>query len=143
MKAKKASAPDRLSLLRSKYASQLRTKKAEVAAIEQKIALIDELETESSALREDSVLPSRGQYSEMRLTDAALAAVEESGGRTSIAAVKNHLLNGGYVPKGKNFSITLAKTLQRLHTQRKLETDKKDGKRRYWKPDPIRLLVAK
>ena len=139
----KVKSPDRLSLLRSKYASQLRTKKAEIEALEGKIALIDELETESSELEENSISTSRGHYSGMGLTDAVYDAVKEIGGHVTIAQVKKHLLDGGFMPKGKHFAISLAKTLQRLHIRGKLETDKKNGKRRYWKPEPIRLLVAK
>jgi hypothetical protein len=136
-----ATPPDRLSLLRNKYAAQLRAQKAEIEALEQKIALLDELDAESSALKDDSVL-SPGHYSEMSLTDAAYDAVKEIGGQATITQVKKHLFNGGFVPKGKYFSISLARTLHRLHEQKKLETDLKDGRRRYWKPYESLHLVA-
>jgi hypothetical protein len=139
-----ATSPDRLSLLRGKYANLVRAKKAEIEALEQKMALIDELEAESSALKDDSVL-SPGHYSEMRLTDAAYDAVKEIGGQVTIGQVQKYLLDGGFVPQGKHFAISLAKTLQRLHERDKLETDLKNGKRRYWKKpgENIRLLSEK
>ncbi len=137
-----AAPPDRLSLLRSKYAAELRARKAEIEALEQKLALLDELEIESSALKDGSAL-SPAHYSEMGLTEAAYDAVKEIGSQASISQVEKHLLDGGFVPRGKHLRITLAKALQRLHAQGKLETELKDGKRRYWKSDIyIRVLGA-
>ena len=138
-----ATPPDRLSLLRGKYAGQLRAKKAEIEALEQKIALLDELDAESSALKDDSGL-SPGHYSEMSLMNAAYDAVKEIGGQATVTQVKKHLLDGGFVPKGKHFPISLARTLHRLHEVNKLETDLKDGRRRYWKPiESIHLVATK
>jgi hypothetical protein len=134
--------PDRLSLLRNKYFEALRAKKAEIEKLQQKITLLDELEVESAELKENFTLPSQGRYSDMSLTDAAYDAVKEIVGPVTIAQIKKHLLEGGFVPAGNNFAISLAKTLKRLNDKHKLETDLNHGKRRYWKPE-VHLTVAK
>jgi len=135
---------DRLSLLRAKYTAQLRAKKSELVALEQKLALIDELESESVSLGESETNSKNGHYSGMNLTNAVLDAVNESTVKLTVGAVKKRLLTSGWIPKGKNFHITVAKTLQRLHEQGKLETDLRSGKRIYWKTEkpPRYELVA-
>jgi hypothetical protein len=141
----KGNKPDKFTLLRNNYSAQLRKKKEEVASLENKIRLLDELESDSLSLaKQFDQTEAAPRYFKVKLTDAALDAVGELG-RPSVAQVKRYLLANGFVPKNiKNFGISVAKTLQRLHGQRKLETEKKENSRMYWRIDrPLLLRVAK
>lgn len=135
--------PDRLSLLRSKYRELITTKKRELVELETKFQLLDELESESNALKGNTPGLSHGRYAKAGLTQALFYAVTELG-RCTIAQAKRHLLENGYVPKGKNFAISVALTLKRLHDQGKLKTDLQDGKRVYWyeKPGGLHGFIA-
>lgn len=126
-----ATQPDRLSLLRTKYRERIRAKKTELDELEKKLALLDELEEESNSIRSSAAPATAGRYAKAKLTEAVMDTMRELG-RTTIAGVRKHLQDNGFVPKGKHFAISVAMTLKRLAGQKKLGTDLKDGKRIYW-----------
>jgi hypothetical protein len=126
-----ATQPDRLSLLRTKYRERIRAKKTELDELEKKLALLDELEEESNSIRTSAPSSGAGRYAKAKLTEAVLDTMSELG-RSTIAGVKKHLLDNGFVPNGKNFTISIATALKRLAGQKKLGTELKDGKRIYW-----------
>jgi hypothetical protein len=138
----KPKTPDRLSLLRQKYTAQLRAKREEISILEKKLAVINELDSESAEMQKPTEKPG-AHYAGMNLTAATLDVVRELGGKVTVADVRKRLLNNGWLPKGKNFGVTVAKTLKRLQGQGKLETDLHAGKRRFWNADALRLSVLK
>ena len=141
----KVNQPDKFTVLRNSYNAQLRKKKEEVAALENKIRLLDELESDSLSLSRQAAQPELvARYSEAKLTDAALDAVTELG-KPSVAQVKRYLLANGFVPKGSNFGVSVAKTLQRLHGQGEVDTTKENYRRIYWKVERPKnvLRIAK
>jgi uncharacterized protein (DUF2267 family) len=130
---------DRLSALRAKYQEIIRSKRAEIEALQQKIVLIDEVQSDASL---DALDSAKGQYSELSLTEAVLLAMREIGenNRVTVADVRKHLINNGFVPRGKNFTISVAQVLRRAVSQKKISTELTDGKRTFWK-EPTRYEI--
>jgi hypothetical protein len=88
--------------------------------------------------------PTESRYSEIGLTEAAHHALSEigQGKHVTVTGVRKHLINNGFVPHGKNFSISVGTALRRLAKQRKIKTDLVDGRRVFWKEPQYRMAFV-
>ena len=134
---------DRLAALKAKYQEAIRNKRAEIEALQQKIVLVEEVQADASL---DAIDAAKGHYSELGITDAVRMAMNEfpDGARVTVADVRKHLLENGYVPKGKNLTISLGQTLKRMADRKKINSElTRDGKRMFWKqPAQYRVFAV-
>lgn len=128
-------ANDKLSLLKARYQNEINAREKELAQLRAKLQVIEELESESESLNGSAVAAAAGKkYDHMTLTEATLDAINTIavGTLVTTSKVKKHMLANGFQPGGKNFTISLAKTLKRLADSSRIQQKKTDeGKRLY------------
>jgi hypothetical protein len=132
--------PDRIAALRARYEEAIRNKRVEIETLQQKIALLEEIQSDASLVN-----PTKNRYSEIGLTEAAHLTLTEigEGKHVTVSDVRKHLINNGFVPQGKNFSISVGTALKRLAKQHKIKTDFVDGRRVFWKePTQYRIVTT-
>lgn len=130
---------DRLDMLKDKYLKQVDLKQAEIAAIRQKIALLDELKSEADTLSLPDIpgtIPAKNgnssehSFASTGLTESVLNAVSWFGTKTfRPPEMRKHLLSVGFKPNGKNFNVSVATTLNRLAARGKLARETLNGKK--------------
>jgi hypothetical protein len=132
---------DRLDILKAKYLKQIDAKNSEIATIRQKLALLDELKAEADGLAlfdpmTTAKIPTQiggiNLVSGAGLTETILSAVSSFGTKPfAPPAMRKHLLDHGFKPGGKNFSVSVGTTLKRLAAQNKILAEKFNGKTVY------------
>lgn len=125
---------DKLALLKAKYLNEIRVREKELAALKTKLQVIEELESESDSLNGASVSAAPGKkYERMGLTEAVLDAVNTIAVASFVPSskIKKQLLDNGFRPFGKNFSVSLYKTLKRLSESKRIHDQMTEGKRLY------------
>ena len=132
---------DRLDLLKAKYLKQIDAKRAEISTIQQKLSLLDELKAEADGLSlfAEPILSTAKNETKIEspvlatgLTDAVLNAVSAFGTKPfAPPAMRQHLLEGGFKPSGKNFGVSVGTTLKRLAAQNKILKENLNGKTVY------------
>jgi hypothetical protein len=133
---------DRITFLRLKYASAINAKENELEALRDKLALLDELEADSSGFEGGDQKPngeSNGHENKRTapihtgMTEAAFEAMKKLGAGhwTDTAAVREHMIKSGFTGYTKNFTIQLGTTLKRLTKQKRLKTRTHLGSRQF------------
>jgi hypothetical protein len=132
---------DRLDMLKSKYLKQIDNKQAEIAAIRQKLMLLDELKAEADSLGLfDAAItvvantngPKDHSFASTGLTDAVMNSVSYFGTRAfSPPEMRRYLLENGFKPSGKNFAVSVGTTLTRLAAREKILASVVNGRTVY------------
>jgi len=122
---------DTLQLLKAKYLEKLRVQERTLAALKEKVRLIEELEDEAEGLA--ATVAATTKYETLGLTKAVEDAIQTIGtnGGASVTNVGKHLLAQGFKPKGKNFFISVGQTLKRLAKSERISTKSEAGHRFY------------
>lgn len=115
-------------------------RKAHNRAIEVKLRLLEEIESENGPTEAKAgnaaTISQAKKYAKTGLSEAAFDAVhrlyeKQADGRIGRGTVARYMIDNGYVPKGKNFSISVDVALRRLAMSGKIDTYLKDNKRGY------------
>jgi len=111
---------DRLILLKGRYISQIATKKEELADLEKKLKVIEEVTSEANEL-----FPSQTTSESLAgkgISEAALITVNMIGknGGVSSGAVASYMISNGFTTTSKNFRVILGQTLDRLREKGKI-----------------------
>ncbi len=138
---------------RTRYAKLIAERRSEIAALETKIRLLDEIESDmatpeipeiAAQLPPRHTAPTEVRFSGMGLSDAALAALKqlETNGAREISKtqVAKVMTDNGYIPKGKNFLISVDVALRRFAETGKLKSELVAGRRYYRSPKPHELV---
>jgi hypothetical protein len=144
-----AKSEDRLEMLKARYLKQIEEKQAEIAAVKQRLLLLDELKAEADNLllidspmapdpRLDPLPGHLGTGS--GLTDAIInAAASFKGKPFSPPEMRKFLLATGFKPSGKHFGVSVGTTLKRLAMQKRMLCETLKGRPVYRlnpSPDP-------
>lgn len=134
---------DRLDVLKAKYLKQIDAKQDEIAAIRQKLLVLDELKAEADNL-ELPELPisiprkvlgadlSEHAFAATGLTDSVIKSVSWFGTKAFRPPdMRKHLLEHGFKPTGKNFGVSVGTTLKRLAARGKILCEDLNGKTVY------------
>ena len=118
---------DRIDLLKEKYLKQIDVKQTEIAAIRQKLSILEELKAEVNGLvlfKEADGSPVKLAPTDNHLfvatglTDAVMKSISWFGTKPfSPPMMRQCLLNNGFKPSGKNFNVSVGTTLKRLADQ--------------------------
>jgi hypothetical protein len=129
-----------IHLLRTRYLEKIRDAEHSLAAMRNKMRLIDELamELEKMEIDEEPICRTVGEnerellYASTGLRDALLDTVKTLGvgGGITVGEVSKHLLREGFRPKNKNFNISVGLMLKRLPNDQ-ITTALRDGRRVY------------
>jgi hypothetical protein len=114
--------------LRDRYRVEKAELERRIEAITAKLQVLDELATEERgvlATSDPGLVPTDDRLP-IGLTLGCAWVVNKHGLGTSLKTtdVRNYLLQYGYQPKGKNFPVTLFKTLKRLRNQGRIGGEK-------------------
>jgi len=120
---------NKTGLLRVKYLDAIEGREDEIFTLREKLALLDEVESDSRSLAVTPNTP--GKYTVVKLTKAVLSAVREiaRNGGVRASAVQQYIAANGYRHRGKHFAVATRVVLIRLTKRGKLISKKKDGKR--------------
>lgn len=130
---------DKFVLLRRDYIAKIGRFEAEIGKLRSKLEMLDEMEKEANAVSNsgDQVIeivkhPVPIALIEKGLTEAVLETLGTLGSGQG-SAVRRALLATGFVPKGKNFDVSVNTALKRLALQGKIKTEVVEGRRIYMK----------
>jgi hypothetical protein len=129
---------DRLEMLKARYLKQIEEKQAEIAAIKQRLLLLDDLQAEADNLLliDSPVAPGskmalrKGRpFTATGLTDSIISAAAAFNGKPfSPPEIRKYLLATGFKPAGKHFGVSVGTTLKRLAMQKRMVSETLNGK---------------